>query len=138
MFSLPHSDAWDEGRPPDVLERLEPEREDATAEDRDSDEDLFALTRSRAQDKGRPPDPDEVDWPDRYAEADIGALQAADPELGHLLRWKRLSNERPDWLEVRPLSREVKSLWQQWDRLLLKGELLFRRCVVPWQTSPVH
>ena len=54
--------------------------------------------------------------------------QHADPILAPLMRWLSTGiKQRPPGKEVVGLPRETKSLWFQWDQLLLKGGLLYRR-----------
>ena len=40
------------------------------------------------------------------------ARQDTDPDIGHIMWWKRAGNDRPRWEDISPESREAKVLWR--------------------------
>ena len=58
----------------------------------------------------------------------IQKAQCDDPILAPVMRWLRSGvKQRPAGKEVTGLSGETKSLWFQWDQLLLRDGLLYRK-----------
>ena len=58
---------------------------------------------------------------------EMAARQDADPDIGPIMRWKRVGNDRPRWEDISPESRETKVLWCQWERLYLVRGVLHRQ-----------
>ena len=58
-----------------------------------------------------------------WTHEEMAARQDADPDIGPIMRWKRVGNDRPRWEDISPESRETKVLWRQWERLYLRGVL---------------
>ena len=62
--------------------------------------------------------------------AELSVLQESDPTIGAFLRfWRR--RRAPDHDEKRPLSRPVLELLRQWDRVMERDGLLYRRIYLP-------
>ena len=58
---------------------------------------------------------------------EMAARQDADPDIGPIMRWKRVGNDRPRWEDISPESQETKVLWRQWERLYLVRGVLHRQ-----------
>ena len=58
------------------------------------------------------------------------SLQMDDKTLKKLILWKE-KDSRPAWEEISMLDAELKSLWAQWDRLLLIDGVLYRKWIDP-------
>ena len=63
--------------------------------------------------------------------AELQSKQEADPNLRQILLWKRNQAAQPAQREVQGTSKATKSLWAQWNRLLLENGVLYRQ----WQTE---
>ena len=55
--------------------------------------------------------------------------QLADNAIGPILVCKETQAPRPAWKEISHLNAAYKVLWSQWDRLEIRGGLLFRRYI---------
>ena len=62
-----------------------------------------------------------------WTHEEMAARQDADPDIGPIMRWKRVGNDRPRWEDISPESRETKVLWRQWERLYLVRGVLHRQ-----------
>ena len=56
----------------------------------------------------------------------ISEIQNKDPDLQRLKEWLR-TKYRPDYKEIVPLGYYTKSLWTQWENLVLTDGILYRR-----------
>ena len=63
--------------------------------------------------------------------------QKKDRDLSIVIEWKNAMNKRPDWKDVRIKSQMVKTLWQQWDKLMLQDGVLMRFQDVEWRKEPL-
>ena len=70
-------------------------------------------------------------WLQSWTAAELQSKQEADPNLRQILLWKRNQTAQPAQQEVQGTSKATKSLWTQWNRLLLENGLLYRQ----WQTE---
>ena len=59
-------------------------------------------------------------------ETNITEIQNKDPDLQRLKEWLR-TKYRPDYKEIVPLGYYTKSLWTQWENLVLTDDILYRR-----------
>ncbi len=62
---------------------------------------------------------------------DIVKAQEMDPDIGHVIKWMKGGNERPQWSQVSALSEVTKNCWAQWDSLCLRNDILYRK----WESS---
>ena len=69
-------------------------------------QEIRAVTRSRTCEPGCSPE-------------EMTAEQAADPDVGPIVRRKLVGNDRPTWEDIWPESQDTKILWHQWERLFL-------------------
>ena len=72
---------------------------------------------------------------------DLRKWQREDPALKPIIMWLENSEVRPTRQEIAQYSYEVKSLWNQWENLVLRGGILYRIWYPqnPTQTeNPVH
>ena len=70
-------------------------------------------------------------WLQSWTAAELQSKQAADPNLRQILVWKQNQTTQPAPQEVQGTSKTTKSLWAQWNRLLLENGVLYRQ----WQTE---
>ena len=70
-------------------------------------------------------------WLQSWTAAELQSKQEADPNLRQILLWKRRQAAQPAQREVQGTSKATKSLWAQWNRLLLENGVLYRQ----WQTE---
>ena len=70
-------------------------------------------------------------WLQSWTAAELQSKQEADPNLRQILVWKRNRADQPAQQEVQGTSKATKSLWAQWNRLLLENGLLYCQ----WQTE---
>ncbi|MCD1431043.1 DDE-type integrase/transposase/recombinase [Klebsiella pneumoniae] len=61
----------------------------------------------------------------RWQPDDIRRDQEEDPDLKAMIKWKE-DGRKPTWNEVAPQSPKVKSLWAQWESIVLSDGLLKR------------
>lgn len=61
--------------------------------------------------------------------------QLSDPSLRPLILWLE-GTKRPEWGEVSPYSPTVKAYWAQWDSLVLKNGVLYRKFHIVNQQEP--
>ena len=57
----------------------------------------------------------------------IAKEQQLDKDINVILQLKQQVSERPDWDFIASESTMTKSLWQQWSRLEVRGDVLFRK-----------
>ena len=67
----------------------------------------------------------------------IAGIQNKDPDLQRLKEWLR-TKYRPDYKEIVPLGYYTKSLWTQWENLVLTDDILYRRYSNDDGTSKLH
>ena len=53
--------------------------------------------------------------------------QRRDPEIGFIVDLMKSNSGKPDWSAVESKSSAVKSIWHEWERLVIVEGLLFRR-----------
>ena len=61
----------------------------------------------------------------QWSPAYIAEQQAADPDIEPALSWI-ISNQRPSWDSVKPCSPALRSLWQQYESLVVRDGVLHR------------
>lgn len=54
-----------------------------------------------------------------------------DNDLKPIIDWKKRGESKPKWQEVAPFSSATKSYWAQWESLVLKDDLLYRKWEKP-------
>lgn len=64
---------------------------------------------------------------DGWDPIDISTAQNKDVNIGRLKLHLQEGKERPSWADVSAGSSKLKTLWRQWDRLVIIGDLLFRK-----------
>jgi hypothetical protein len=65
--------------------------------------------------------------PDGWDIESLKQAQLDDPEIALLLTKKENNQERPSWSDVSTQGSRCKTLWAQWDRLVVVQGLLFRK-----------
>ena len=90
---------------------------------------VAALGQQREEEQGQEtggdhdwPTEEELAWSTEY----LRQLQMEDSDILPLIQWKE-KGTRPSWQDVAALSGNVKSLWSQWQKLDMKGGVLYRR-----------
>ena len=73
-------------------------------------------------------------WLQSWTAAELQSKQEADPNPRQILLWKRNGTAQPAQQEVQGTSKATKSLWAQWNRLVLGNGVLYRQ----WQTEDGH
>lgn len=68
-------------------------------------------------------------WLDAKSTDDIKNEQGKDRKISVVVGWKTDSDERPSWEQVSHLDVDYKTYWSQWNRLLVKDDILYRRWV---------
>ena len=58
---------------------------------------------------------------------DVREAQRRDPEIGFIMGLMEKDSRKPDWGVVESKSSVVKSIWHEWERLVMVEGLLFRR-----------
>ncbi|KAL7883473.1 hypothetical protein SRHO_G00011310 [Serrasalmus rhombeus] len=53
--------------------------------------------------------------------------QKTDPDIAPVWRWLEEGNQRPTWKEVSSYNPATKAYWSQWDRLVFRENIIFRR-----------
>ena len=56
----------------------------------------------------------------------IRLQQENDAVIKHLLKWKR-DNDKPAWSTVAPHCRELKAYWHEWDTIVIKDNILYKK-----------
>ena len=56
----------------------------------------------------------------------LAEQQLKDPDIGPAVKWITVDGTRPPWKEVKSLSPALRSLWQQFDSLIVKDGVLYR------------
>ena len=74
----------------------------------------------------------EVDAPVEYRQEifDLEVLRAeqrVDTDVCRMMKLKEQNKDKPPWDVVASSSPTLKALWQQWDRIEIRGDLLYRR-----------
>ena len=81
---------------------------------------------------------DRIDsWLEGKTSSALHKLQEEDPSLSVLVKKKVAGEDRPKWAELSSLDGDLKHYWSQWDRLLVKDNLLYRQWFGPSQTQPI-
>ncbi|PIK57505.1 Retrovirus-related Pol polyprotein from transposon [Apostichopus japonicus] len=65
-------------------------------------------------------------------------MQIDDSDIGPILLWKEVQDSRPNWEQITAGSPALKNYWSQWDRLLLKGGVLYRKFETDAGDSELH
>ena len=68
-------------------------------------------------------------WLDAKSTDDIIREQGQDSKISTVLRWKNASVDRPKWEDVSHLDTDCKTYWSQWNRLVVRNGILYRRWV---------
>ena len=68
-------------------------------------------------------------WLEAKSTDDILREQSQDSKISTVLRWKNASAERPKWELVSHLDADRKTYWSQWNRLVVKNGILYRRWI---------
>ena len=66
-------------------------------------------------------------WLEAKTPADIISEQANDRKVATVIAWKMASDIRPTWESVSHLDADYKAYWSQWNRLVIKDSILYRR-----------
>lgn len=64
---------------------------------------------------------------DGWTSLDIQTAQLGDPNISTIFAAKLDNLDRPQWSGVSAGKAELKTLWRQWDRLYVKGGMLYRK-----------
>ena len=70
-------------------------------------------------------------WLPSWTAAQLQSKQEADPNLRQILLWKRNQTAQPAQREVQGTSKATRSLWAQWNQLVLENSVLYYQ----WQTE---
>ena len=62
-----------------------------------------------------------------WTKEEIIRAQMEDEELNFIISLMKVNRERPGWKEVELKSTAVKSIWHEWERLEVKGDVLCRK-----------
>ena len=68
-------------------------------------------------------------WLEAKSTDDILREQSQDSKISTVLCWKNASAERPKWELVSHLDADCKTYWSEWNRLVVKNGILFRRWI---------
>ncbi len=68
-------------------------------------------------------------WIGSYSGKDVAKIQADDPDIGPVLRWKLASDDRPSRDIVAAESPVTRNLWLFWSQLFVKDGILFKKWV---------
>ena len=81
---------------------------------------------------------DRIDsWLEGKTSNSLHKLQEEYPSIGFLLKKKVAGEDRPKWEKLPSLDGDLKHYWSQWDRLLVKDNVLYHQWFGPSQTQPV-
>ena len=69
-------------------------------------------------------------WVEGKTLTDLQSAQEVDPCIGPVWKWKK-DGVRPKWAEIARHNIIVKTYWSQWDRLVLRDDVLYRK----WWTA---
>ena len=108
--------------PPDAGTATSGEQSTHDVEDREPQEGangpaVAQMTGADQQDSAKP----------GWTADDLAAAQHADLDIGPVLTKKLEGNEKPPWEEIANYSAATKTLWHQWDRLVVRDGVLYRR-----------
>ena len=67
------------------------------------------------------------EWLEAKSLDDIKSEQGKDSKIDTVLKWKEESDERPAWESVSHLDADHKTYWSQWNRLVVRDGILYRR-----------
>ena len=81
-------------------------------------------TRSQTQSSA-----DMRQWLAAKSTEDIIREQGQDSKISTVLAWKNASVDRPKWEDVSHLDADYKTYWSQWNRLVIRNGILYRRWV---------
>jgi len=70
-----------------------------------------------------------------WTKPELAAAQQQDPELKFVMRLLSEHTTRPQWKVVELQSADVKSLWYEWERLVVKDNVLYRKWTSIYGTS---
>ena len=84
----------------------------------------FRRVTTRSQSK---PKTNITQWLEAKTPADIISEQANDRKVATVIAWKMASDNRPAWESVSHLDADYKAYWSQWNRLVIKDSILYRR-----------
>ena len=73
----------------------------------------------------------EATWVQQWSPKDIRKEQLVDEGAAKMIIWKEKSTTCPKWTEDAREGPDAKSYWAQWDRMVLKGGILYRQ----WETE---
>ena len=68
-------------------------------------------------------------WLEAKSMDDILREQTQDFKISTVLSWKNASAEQPKWELVSHLDADCKTYWSQWNRLVVKNGMLYRRWI---------
>ena len=68
-----------------------------------------------------------VQWDTMWTTEEMVDAQRTDPDVSPILRSKVDGDQRPTWEEISIESPATKSYWAEWERLYLRGDLLYRK-----------
>ena len=68
-------------------------------------------------------------WLDTKSADGIKFEQNRDPKISTVITWKNEASERPVWERVSHLDTDYKSYWTQWNRLVIKDGILYRKWI---------
>lgn len=68
-------------------------------------------------------------WLDGWEVEQMRLSQIEDEDIGRIMIAKEARNGKPSWVNISRLSAGYKALWGQWDRLEVRGGLLFRKFI---------
>ena len=66
---------------------------------------------------------DQIGW----ADEEIAAAQQQDAQINPIIALMSISKDKPAWKDVELQSAEVKSLWNEWERLEVRGGIVCRK-----------
>ena len=68
-------------------------------------------------------------WLDAKSTDEIMHEQNQDSKISTVIGWKNASVDRPKWEDVSHLDADCKTYWSQWNRLVVRNGILYRRWV---------
>ncbi len=72
-----------------------------------------------------------IRWDAEWTDEEMVDAQQTDADIAPILRAKVDGDQRPSWEEISIESPATKSYWAEWDRLYLRGDLLYRK----WESN---
>ena len=86
-------------------------------------------TRSQTKSQDNTPKENDPSWLENWDLNDLKIWQNDDVNIKQILTWKEASGTKPPWSDVQSQSKEIKSLWNQWDNLHIQNSVLYRQTV---------